>query len=314
MMKNIFNEWKLLQEQILNKIDVNGKNVLFGIDYDIFVKMDKELNLSMTIICDKNIDDIDIDMYGITVKSGIDRDIDITKKAILIKNQNSKNTDIFLAFSASLYEKASIEPEKDIVKIVLETLNEYKEYFKGTTNPLSEIEQQGLFGELSFIIENIDNNKDIINNWEGIVKNKHDFVFDKKSIEIKTTRNQTKLEIKISNENQLDNSYMNELNLVVYRLEKVNVGKTVYDLYKEIIEKISPEHINEFRAKIIKSGLNVNEVEDLIKFRLVEKYEYVVDDNFPKITKDDLKPGVHDVKYTIVLDGIESKYDKYENI
>ncbi len=312
-MKNIFEEWRILEEQ--NKIEngVNGKSVLFDSRFDFFIKRDSNANLSITILCNEPVEKIEVDMYGISVKNSIDRDIDPSKEAVIIKNTNPNNSDIFMAFSASLYEKAISKNNENIINLIKETMNDYIDYFKGNKKGLSEIEQQGLFGELTFINENVESNKEIINNWEGIFKNKHDFVFKDYSVEIKTTRNQTELDIKISNENQLDNSYVKELELVVYRLEKVNVGKTLYDLYQELVNKIDKKYLIEFKAKLIKAGFDINEMDNLERFRLVERYDFIVNDSFPKITKKELITGVHDVKYSILIDGLERDVKKYGN-
>ena len=74
----------------------------------------------------------------------------------------------------------------------------------------------------------------MIKYWEGIYKNKHDFVYENNAVEIKTTKNQSRLDIKISNENQLLSMNNEKLELVVYKLDKVEAGKSIYDLANEI--------------------------------------------------------------------------------
>lgn len=312
-MKNIFEEWRMLEEQKLIEYNVSGKNILLDPRFDIFLKKDSKGSYSISILSNYVLDEeLDIDMYGIVVKTMIDKDVDNNKKSIVIQNTNSNNIDIFMAFSSSLYEKAVSNPNLMLFDLIRETLNDYKEYFKGTKNILSDVEQQGLFGELYYILEHIEENPNIIKNWEGVHKNKHDFVFENNSVEIKTTKNQTRLDIRISNENQLDNSYVDKLELVVYRLEKIAVGKTIYDLYNQILSKLLSKYINEFKAKMIKVGFNVNDLEGLCHFRLVERFDFVVNEDFPKIDKSNLLDRVFDVKYMISLDGLESKSVKYD--
>ena len=258
--------------------------------------------------------DLNMDLIGFNIETKIDPNIDANQKSIIITNNDKNQLNIFKAFSASLYEKLENSKDfEDVKENILEVIDEYKNYFNGNKKVLSSIEQQGLMGELKYILEEIDNNNpDVIKYWEGIYKNKHDFVFEKKAVEIKTTKNQSRLDIRISNENQLLSMNNEKLDLIVYRLEKIEAGKSIYDLANDIFSKVSNKYKSIMISKLIKAGMDPFET-NYENYRFVEKYTFEVNDTFPKLDKSSLNDRIFDVKYTLNLDGVSSIKEEYTN-
>lgn len=250
---------------------------------------------------------INIDLNGIRVVTRIKQDLDKKKDTIEIINKSIENNNLFKAFSATLFDNLKQSYNHEIAfQMVNKTIMDYKDYFDGKfKKDLSKTVQQGIFGELAYILSKVEeDNYAVINHWEGVDKNKHDFVYDDYSKEIKTTRNQQRLDIRISNENQLDNKLVNKLLLRVYRLEEVNTGESVTDLYKMISSKIPVQHQNVLTSKMLQLGVDLT-YNDYFKFKIISKHEYLVDDQFPKIIKSSLDERLFDIKYKLNLDGIE---------
>ena len=65
-------------------------------------------------------------------------------------------------------------------------------------------------------------------------------------------------------------------------------------------------------SKLIKVGMDPFET-NYENFRFVEKYEFEINDEFPRVNKDSLGDRVFDVKYTVNLDGISSIRKEYMN-
>ena len=310
-MFDIYSKWQELERQLGNK---NNNipifiNVFTSNEIDLFIQASIVGDYSMILhINNENSIDINREITGIRIKTYINPAVDSNKPSIIIDNLNKNSINIFKAFSATLYENFEEKRENsDIEDIINKTIDDYKDYFSGIKNDLGELEQQGLYGELLFLKEQLENGKDdALECWEGIYKNKHDFVFKKESIEIKTTKNQTRLNIHISNENQLDNSLVEELKLCVYRLEKVSVGRTILDMSNEIIKLLPIEKHDLFKSKLIKVGFNPSDDNNYYRFREVKKYIFKVDDAFPKIDKMMCGDRIYDVKYYLSLDGIET--------
>ena len=318
-MKDLFCKWEELELQVESKKSYTPIfiNVFSTPIVDLFIQNSLNSDYAIIIHINDNSNlEINREISGIKVKTYINEAVDKEKQSIIIENLDKDLTSIFKAFSATLVENLDEQLQyKEIGIIINETINGYKSYFSKTKESLGEMEQQGLFGELSYLKEELENgNEKALDCWEGIYKNKHDFVFDDKSVEIKTTRNQTRLNILISNENQLDNTFVNELNLVVYRLEKVNIGKTIIDLYNDILNLISQNKINQFKSKLVKAGIDFENIDNLLKFRRIQKYVFAVNEKFPKIDKTQCGDRIFEVKYHVSLDGINTiKEEKYND-
>lgn len=308
-MIDIFSKWEELELQVESKNSTTPIfiNVFSTQVVDLFIQ--NSINKDYAIILHiNNESDLEInrEVAGIRVKTFLNESVDKNKPSIVIENLNKDLINIFKAFSATLVENIDEQLDyKDVGVIVNETIDSYKNYFSGVKNSMGELEQQGLFGELLFLKEELEKGNDgALDCWEGIYKNKHDFVFNNKSVEIKTTRNQSRLDIHISNENQLDNSLVNELNLVVYRLERVSVGRTVFDLYNDISKIVSPNKLNLLKSKLIKVGMDLDDSNNYLTFRRVNKFVFNVDEEFPKIDKFQCGDRIFEVKYYVSLDGI----------
>lgn len=309
-MIDIFSKWEELENQVRLKNSLTPVfiNVFSTPIVDLFIQ--NSINKDYAIILhinDKREIDINREISGIKVKTYINNSVDKEYPSIVIENMDKDLINIFKAFSATLCENLDERLEfEDVENIINETINSYKNYFSGKKENLSDLEQQGLFGELLYLKEQLETgNIDVLDCWEGVYKNKHDFVYKNKSVEIKTTRNQSRLDIHISNENQLDNTFAKELNLVVYRLEKVSIGKTIYNLYEEILNMIPSNKHSLFKSKLIKVGMLFDEIDNLIKFRPIKKFVFDVNDEFPKIDKLLCGNRIFEVKYYVSLDGIE---------
>lgn len=314
---DIYKAW----EELDNKIEsLSSMAPLVYLAFDsenvrLYIQNSIEQNAALVIALKNGLElNLDMDLIGFTIETKIEPTIDNNQKCIVISNNDKNQLNIFKAFSASLFEKLeSSNNYEDIKDNILDVIDEYKNYFNGNKRILSSIEQQGLMGELKYILEEIENNNlNVIKYWEGIYKNKHDFVYENNAVEIKTTKNQSRLDIKISNENQLLSMNNEKLELVVYRLEKIEAGKSIYDLANEIFSKINNKYKSIMMSKLIKVGMDPFET-NYENFRFVEKYTFEVDKSFPRLDKSCLNDRIFDVKYTLNLDGVPSTKEEYTN-
>lgn len=305
MKNNAYELWDTLEQTLkMKNTGVILKNVYQDKYMDMFFQADKLDNLVLYIHFNVDEDNaINEDLNGISIKTELRKDIDRNKEVVIIRNKDTENNILFKAFTATLFSNVK-ENTSYSYDMILKTIDDYKDYFDGKHRKLDKLRQQGLFGELTYILSQLDNSDgNIIKFWEGANANKHDFVFNDHSVEVKTTRNQTRLDVKISNENQLDNSQCNTLYLKLYRLEEVEVGKSVYDLYLSISNRLNYRLKSLFEAKLIQVGLDLSGTENYAKFRIDGEYNYLVDDKFPKIVKSNLPENVFGLKYNINLDG-----------
>ena len=317
MIKSIYTKWEELEENLIP----NNVNV---VEYYLSNKPNNRLYLGIDgTDNDKKIyiefDSIALENYKIPHITGLKITrvkapyIDDTKSYICVSN-SSDTEEVFLAFSATLVEnlKDSKSNSSTIEKIE-DTIKFYKDYFSNNLKSLSDSEEQGLCAELMFLKELIENEGQlVVNNWLGPQKNKRDFVFENKAIEIKSTLNQLETSITISNENQLDCFNVDELKLVVYILEKNPIGTiNVTNCINLVDSLLTDVEMNKvFKAKIISMGINVKEYANKNNYTCESIKNYLIDESFPCLSKHNIPNVCFSVKYKINLNSLDKYLEK----
>jgi hypothetical protein len=181
--------------------------------------------------------------------------------------------------------------------------------FFSSSNEMTQITEQGLVGELSFLHEMIvqgSNMRDVIENWTGSDKSRHDFEFKDKHFEIKTTTRKDR-HVKISSEHQLNNKGLKQLYLVVYKFNKiVSSMPSLPELYEKMfsLTQNDPDLQNRILEQCAKLGYNHSK-KGLYKnrFELDDDIEiYLVEDKFPKLLKTPKMLGIDNISYSLDLD------------
>jgi hypothetical protein len=183
-------------------------------------------------------------------------------------------------------------------------------------------EQRGLFGELYFLRECLNNGFDfmkILNAWVGPSNEVRDFQAGSWSLEVKTTHGNNHQKVHISSERQLDTSHLENLFLFHLSLElRHGSGETLNDIVDSVIEILSIEFasLNCFRSKLIEAGFfdNHRQVYENTGYFIRQGLFYKVENDFPRIEEKDLRNGVGDVKYSIVISQCPDYLLKEENV
>ncbi|MCR4661151.1 MAG: PD-(D/E)XK motif protein [Clostridia bacterium] len=320
MIKDTFTKWEELNKLVKNDtksaflecyLSINSNNKLyFALNKDgkktIFIEFPKH------VLKNYNVPSIS----GMDIKKTDENFIDENCDYISISS-NLDNEEVFYAFSSTLSENIldSRSDSKTIEKLE-QTIKFYKDYFSNSKKTLSQIEEQGLCGELLYLKKLIvEMGQDVIKNWQGPFKNKRDFVFEKRAIEVKTTINQLETSITISNENQLDPSNLDELKLAVYVLERdengpINVLNCIKDI-DDIVVDVGLKKI--FHSKIIALGVNVDSYEPKYCFTVQNLKTYTIDESFPSLKKGNIPSVVFNVSYKINLNSLDKYILKESN-
>lgn len=220
-------------------------------------------------------------------------------------------SDIFSALCEDLFFTSSRQSDqKQMVLIFKERLIQWKEFLEINGNlGLSPEAQRGLYGELRFLrdilFENFEINK-AIGCWQGPSRKNQDFLISGIGVEIKTSIAKQHQKIHIANELQLDDNNLNGLYLYFLSLQETqDYGETLPDIIDDIRKYIDIKNgsISEFETQLFKSGY-LDKHRDRYKKvgyhdRKIEIFR--VDEDFPRITEPDLKPGIGDVTYSIDL-------------
>ncbi len=260
--------------------------------------------------------------YGFFLKLDIQEQIttDIKLRGIDIKIEKTQDdyTEFYLAleenedweiFHALCYDLVFVidAHESDSVKIskLLERLDKWKNLLANKRHlNISKEQQMGIFSELlclsNFIAPNIGYGA-AIDAWVGIEKDKQDFNLEKCVVEVKSHITTKGNVANISSLHQLI-SEKDKLYLVSYGLTVNENGRTIDDLYDEIVAKLTSRDHETLMMKLFISGW-VPHHENLRKDKFIKDSEKVYDVNelFPRISPNDIDKRVTEVKYKIDL-------------
>lgn len=242
---------------------------------------------------------------------------DSTKIFLLIILLNSQHTDVFATLCEDLINGvAEMKDERKVVKVLLNRFEKWKSLFdKASADGLSKEEQRGLYGELFFLRKWINNSVDFylcIQSWVGPEKAIRDFQISDWALEVKTTYGNNHQKIQISSERQLDSTNLNSLFLLHLSLEvQQQNGETLNQIVDNIIELLSNAVASQskFRLKLLQAGFfNIHRAYyERAGYQIRGENYYLVNNHFPRIEENDIREGVGDVKYSIIL----SKYTAY---
>jgi hypothetical protein len=234
-------------------------------------------------------------------------------KFLLIQliNRDSRVCEIFAAICENIATTIQLaSSEKDAVKLVINQMRKWQDLFsKKMIKSLSAQEQQGLFGELSFLKKLINSSLDkerSIELWMGPNKAPQDFQSELWAVEVKTNTINKFPFVSINGEQQLDETTTETLflyNLVVEIVPSDCIN--LPELVSEIRNSLSHNFIasNMFESKLIYYGYFDADIAAYIerRYQIRKENYYIVKGEFPRIKKEDLLLGVSDVKYMISL-------------
>ena len=145
--------------------------------------------------------------------------------------------------------------------------------------------------------------------WQGPLDSIQDFYLNTGALEVKTTISKNGFDASINSLEQLDNTLVSPLYLIGVKLSLSEVGISLSNLIEEIKKEWveDAEAIEKFNIKLLHAGY----FEELSKeykrtFLKNEIITFIIDEQFPKITKPTLHKEITKVKYTIDLDLIDT--------
>jgi hypothetical protein len=190
------------------------------------------------------------------------------------------------------------------LKLWINLLNKSKNGF------LEDFQIRGLLAELNFIFLTVSKKiftiSQVINSWVGPNNSPQDFVFNKEAFEIKSVLLDKKT-LTISSLDQLDFKH----NLYIVVSEFVQCSSDDYDstnlniMSNNIIELIEdPDLLIIFKSKLLEVGFFYHTYYDSKNYQITKTYKMKVDNNFPKLLKENVSSEVISVSYEINIDKI----------
>lgn len=236
---------------------------------------------------------------------------------LVITLDNISLADIFSVVCEDLIDAVSLlSKEADIARELLNRFEKWILLFEiAGRDGLSEESQRGLFGELCFIrkwLTASSNSDGIIKAWQGPSKSVKDFQFADWAVEVKTTCGKNHQKIHVSNERQLDTTSIPRLYLFHISLNALQgYGETLNSLVDAIRRKLenNVKALTQFNSLLILSGYLDHQAPlySNVGYSTRNEYFYLVRDLFPRIEEKELRDGVGDVKYSIII----SNYSNY---
>jgi hypothetical protein len=219
--------------------------------------------------------------------------------------------DVFDSLIADVLNNIITEVDlKVILKNYTNRLLKWQSLFE-QFNPqgLTPEEQRGLYGELFFIRKFLLANSDfinVINSWVGPEQQIKDFQSGTWCVEVKTTHGNNHQKVHIASERQLDTSNLEYLFLYHISLEaRQQSGETLNQLVSAVVEILGSDFasLNRFKHKLLEAGYfdQHTSLYDLTGYFIRDDIFYKVENDFPRIEESDIRDGVGDVKYTIIL-------------
>lgn len=175
---------------------------------------------------------------------------------------------------------------------------------------LSEEEQRGLFGELNVLLELLRRGHyDAVSNWQGPLKSKHDFYFNKCSIEVKTTLSPRHKHV-INGLEQLECEENRALVIASMKLIISENGENVSDLVRKIILELEqrPDLVENFIGLVKQYGFNNNHEELYTVYSLEDIGIFPISEDFPTFTRRNLSSLLSDrisrISYYLDMEGL----------
>lgn len=243
-------------------------------------------------------------------------EINTAKKYLIFKLVNSEHRDIFSVLCEDLILNiSSVTNQIQLCKTLLNRFEKWKSLFdKLNSVGLTPQEQRGLYGELyflrNFLIKNSDFYK-VLNSWTGPAKEIRDFQIGNTALEVKTTHGNNHQKIHISSERQLDLSNIQNLYLYHISLDvRHQDGESLNQMVDSISELLTADYsaLISFNSKLLESGF-FNHHRDIYMdtgYFIRQDAFYKIEGEFPRIEENEIRRGVGDVKYSIIVDNCQN--------
>lgn len=234
----------------------------------------------------------------------------LNNNLLVIKLLHYQNRDVFAVMCENMIQSVlSLRSEKQIVRTIINQLEKWQALFeKLKGESLTPLEQQGLYGELHFLQKLIAKQEAVaaLNSWVGPDGEVRDFQYNDWAVEVKTTAGNNHQKANISSERQLDETLLENLFLFHLSVEAAkkngeSLNTKVHSIRETLRDNIPA--LNLFNNKLVEVGYfekHTHLYEEKC-YQVRDENYYRIEDNFPRIKEKEIRNGVGDVKYSIIL-------------
>ncbi|MFM9913110.1 MAG: PD-(D/E)XK motif protein [Methylophilaceae bacterium] len=244
--------------------------------------------------------------------NGVEVDLrtDGSQQRLLLTLEKQADRDLFEGFCRTLAKALEYANDSaSSLNIALAHIRRWKVFMSGRSQHLSAEEVRGLFAELIFLGELVNQlgAKAAVEAWKGPERSHQDFIFGNAAVEIKSLSGAERNSIRISSEDQLE-SLNDNLFLRIYRLSDlpdVASAHSLNELIAEIQDKLDfSEAVEAFNDKLAAHAYVPLPEYDAPKYVVSEIQSYRVEGDFPRVIRARLPAGISNVSYDIRIESI----------
>ncbi|MBT2548090.1 PD-(D/E)XK motif protein [Arthrobacter sp. ISL-65] len=185
-----------------------------------------------------------------------------------------------------------VDPER-ASRAVSATLDRWRNLFEAERGALlGPAQLAGIMAELTVLHELVKfHGPHALSAWQGPKGNRHDFVFEDCSIEVKATTNHNNMVVTIHGGRQLASPDLGDLYLRALQMERSPNGKSVPDKVGELIAL----GISKVELLTVLNDAHYSDADspayEAFRFTTLSENSYLVDEGFPRITAETLFPS-----------------------
>jgi Putative PD-(D/E)XK family member, (DUF4420) len=308
--------WNLLEQDQQQGKSASGyllRRVLSEVVYDVFVALAQPqrtrlVMLQVSTAC------MDTGMIYPTSSSFEVRRVlldpnDKTRVTLQLVLTNPRYSDIFTTLAQDILVHLSAFPgERQAVAAFLSRLRRWQKFLEQHgSEGLSEITQQGLYGELWFLRQMaIPRLGELfaVQGWTGPQSTQQDFQFPHCAVEVKTTVAKQHQKLTIASERQLDATGIEQLVLLHLSLDLRQGGTSTLPALVASVRTMVAHNLlaaESLEERLFEAGfLDIHAgLYEQTGYTIREANYFKVEEDFPRIIESDLRNGVGDVRYTI---------------
>jgi hypothetical protein len=234
----------------------------------------------------------------------------LNNNLLVIKLLHYQSRDIFAVMCENMIQSVlSLRSEKQVVRTIINQLEKWQALFEKLKGEgLTPSEQQGLYGEIHFLQKFIARQDAVaaLNSWVGTDREVRDFQYNDWAVEVKTTTGNNHQKVSISSERQLDETLLENLFLFHLSVEAAkkngeSLNAKVNSIRETLQDNVSA--LNVFNNKLLEVGYfekHTHLYEEKC-YQIRDENYYKIDGDFPRIKEKEIRNGVGDVKYSIIL-------------
>lgn len=229
---------------------------------------------------------------------------------LIIKLLYDQSRDVFAVMCENMVQSVlSLHSERDVVRAIINQLEKWQMLFEKLKGEgLTPAEQLGLYGELHFIQKYLARQDDVyvLNSWVGTDREIRDFQYSNWALEVKTTSGNNHQKVGVSSERQLDETLLDNLYLFHLSVETSKMNGESLNAKVNAVREILQDNVsalNIFNNKLIDAGYferHTHLYEERC-YQIRDENYYKIDGDFPRIKENEIRSGVGDVKYSIIL-------------